>query len=233
MDTASASGSNGRKGPKRDEEAAARWRRLVADHEASGSTVRQFCRDRGVSEHSFYSWRRTLAARAAEDRGGYAKAMDDEFYRRQRELMGEVVAVSDVVITTAAVPGRKAPILVTGDMVKRMSPGAVIVDLAAERGGNCELSRPDETVVEHGVTVLGPTNLPSTVPYHASQMYARNISTLLLHLVKEGKLEPDLEDEITCETLVTRGGEVAQPRVREALGLAAEAAKTEEVAQDG
>jgi NAD(P) transhydrogenase subunit alpha len=174
-----------------------------------------------------------LETGAAEDRGGYAKAMDDEFYRRQRELMGEVVAVSDVVITTAAVPGRKAPILVTEEMVKRMSPGSVIVDLAAERGGNCELSRPDETVVEHGVTVLGPTNLPSTVPYHASQMYARNITTLLLHLVKEGKLEPDLEDEITRETLVTRGGEVVQPRVREALGLSAEAAKTEEVTQDG
>ncbi|MCH8344879.1 MAG: NAD(P) transhydrogenase subunit alpha, partial [Planctomycetes bacterium] len=116
----------------------------------------------------------SLEAQGAQDKGGYAKAMDDEFYRKQRELMTQAVAQSDVVITTAAVPGKKSPVLVTGEMVAGMAPGSVVVDLAAAYGGNCELTRADETVVEHGVTILGPTNLPSTVPYHASQMYAKN-----------------------------------------------------------
>ncbi len=160
-----------------------------------------------------------LPAREAEDAGGYARALGEEFYRRQREVMTRVVAGSDVVITTAMVPGEKAPVLITGEMVAGMGPGSVIIDLAAERGGNCELTRPDETVVEHGVTILGPTNLPATVPYHASQMYAKNISTFLLHLVKDGTLVFNLEDEITRETLLTRGGEVVHPRVRKALGL--------------
>lgn len=155
----------------------------------------------------------------AEDAQGYAKALSEDFYRRQREMMTRVVANSDGVITTAAVPGKKAPILVTRDMVAKMAPGSVIVDLAAERGGNCELTRPNETVVAHGVTILGPTNLAATVPYHASQMYAKNISTFLLHLVKDGSLSLDTEDEITRETLVTRGGKVVHPSVREALGL--------------
>jgi NAD(P) transhydrogenase subunit alpha len=155
----------------------------------------------------------------AEDAGGYARAQDESFYRRQRELMTRVVAESDVVITTAVVPGRKAPVLVTGEMVRGMMPGSVIVDLAAERGGNCELTRAYETVAAHGVTIIGAVNLAGTVPYHASQMYARTVTAFLLHLVKDGALRLDPEDEIARETLVTRGGEVVHPRVREAMGL--------------
>jgi len=155
----------------------------------------------------------------AEDAGGYARAQDESFYRRQRELMTRVVAESDVVITTAVVPGRKAPVLVTGEMVRGMVPGSVIVDLAAERGGNCELTRAYETVAAHGVTIIGAVNLAGTVPYHASQMYARTVTAFLLHLVKDGALRLDPGDEITRETLVTRGGEVVHPRVREAMGL--------------
>ena len=154
----------------------------------------------------------------SEDAGGYAKALDESFYRRQRETMTRVVAGSDVVITTALVPGKTAPILVTADMVAGMAPGSVVVDLAAERGGNCELTRGDEIVVSPGgVTVLGPTNLPATVPYHASQMYAKNISTLLLHLVRDGGLEIDTDDEITAGTLVSHEGQVVHPRVRDLL----------------
>jgi NAD(P) transhydrogenase subunit alpha len=174
-----------------------------------------------------------LEAGHAEGKGGYAKAMTEEFYREERELMAKVVAENDVVITTAAVPGKKAPLLVNKDMIKGMAPGSVVVDLAAERGGNCELTRADEAVIEYGVTILGPTNLPSTVPYHASQMYAKNISTLLAHLVKDGVLELNLEDEITREMLLTHGGEVVQPRVRELLGLPEQAVKTEEASRDG
>src|SRR5260370_21874187 len=137
--------------------------------------------------------------------------------------MTEVVRESDVVISTAAVPGQKAPVLVTGEMVAAMAPGSVVVDLAAERGGNCELTRPGETVVEHGVTIIGPLNLPSTLPYHASQLYARNAVTFLTYLVRQGELVLDRSDEIIRETLVTHAGEVVHPRVRQALGLAAEA----------
>jgi NAD(P) transhydrogenase subunit alpha len=162
-----------------------------------------------------------LETGAAEDKGGYAKEMGEEFLRKQRELIARVVAESDVVITTAAVPGKKAPILVTADMVARMAPGSVIVDLAAERGGNCELTTPGETLIHDGVTILGPLNVPSDVPYHASQMYAKNISTFLLHLVKDGQLTLDMDDEITRETLVARDGQVVQPRVRELLGMPA------------
>jgi NAD(P) transhydrogenase subunit alpha len=154
----------------------------------------------------------------AEDKGGYAKALGEDFYRRQRELLTEVLRRHDVVITTAAVPGKKAPILITREMAVVMPSGSVIVDIAAERGGNCEATRPGETVQENGVTILGPLNLASTIPYHASQMYARNIATFLKHLMRDGELMLDLEDEITHETLVTRGGEVVHPRVREALG---------------
>lgn len=160
-----------------------------------------------------------LETGSSETQGGYAKAMDEAFYKRQREMMARVVAESDVVITTAAIPGKKAPVLITGEMVKGMVPGSIIVDLAAETGGNCELTQAGRTVDAHGVKILGPVNLPATVPYHASQMYSKNISSLLLHLVKEGRLEPDLEDEITRATLVSRGGEVVHSRVREALGL--------------
>lgn len=155
----------------------------------------------------------------AEDKGGYAKAQDESFYQRQREMMARVIAANDVVITTAVVPGKKAPVLVTAGMVRGMSPGSVIVDLAAERGGNCELTRADEVVVESGVTILGPTNLPSTVPYHASQMYAKNITTFLLHLMKNGAITLDASDEITRDTLIVQGGEVVNPKVRQALGL--------------
>ncbi|MHC4065398.1 MAG: Re/Si-specific NAD(P)(+) transhydrogenase subunit alpha [Planctomycetota bacterium] len=163
----------------------------------------------------------------AEDKDGYAKELGEDFYHKQRELMTRVVAQNDVVITTAAVPGKKSPVLVTAEMVKGMAPGSVIVDLAAERGGNCELTRADDTVTEHGVTILGPTNLPSTVPYHASQMYAKNISTFLLHLVQDEELNIDTDDEITRETLVSRNGEVVHQRVRELLGLKPAATATE------
>ncbi|MEX2560513.1 MAG: NAD(P)(+) transhydrogenase (Re/Si-specific) subunit alpha, partial [Pirellulales bacterium] len=155
-----------------------------------------------------------------EGEGGYARQLDESFYRRQREMMLEAMAASDVVITTAAVPGKKAPILVTTEMVRAMAPGSVIVDLAAERGGNCELTRPDETVVHQGVTILGPSNLAATVPHHASQMYSKNISTLLVHLVKEGKFSFDFDDEITRETLVAHNGRIVHPQVQSALDAA-------------
>jgi H+-translocating NAD(P) transhydrogenase subunit alpha len=155
----------------------------------------------------------------AEDKGGYAKAQDEAFYKRQREMMLKVVAASEVVITTALIPGKKAPILLTTEMVEAMAPGSVVVDLAAERGGNCELTRPDEAVVHRGVTILGPSNPPALVPYHASQMYSKNITTFLAHLLgKDGATQPVLpinaDDEITKETLLTRGGDVVHPRVR-------------------
>ena len=136
-------------------------------------------------------------------------------------MMARVVASNDVVITTAVVPGKKAPVLVTAEMVRGMAPGSVVVDLAAERGGNCELTCADEVRVEHGVTILGPTNLPSTVPYHSSQMYAKNITTFLLHLVKDGRVIIDPADEIARDTLIADKGDVVNPRIRELLGLPA------------
>jgi NAD(P) transhydrogenase subunit alpha len=160
-----------------------------------------------------------LDAGDAQDKGGYAKAMDESFYRRQRETMLKVVALSDVVIATAAVPGKKAPVLLTAEMVDAMPPGAVIVDVAAEQGGNCELTRPGETVTRGAVTILGPLGLPSTVPQHASQMHGRNVASFLALLVSGGELKIDLQDEIVRETLVAREGEVVHARVREALGL--------------
>ncbi len=156
----------------------------------------------------------------AEDKGGYAKAMGEEFYRRQREAMAGVLAGNNVVITTAAVPGKKAPILITREMVARMAPGSVIVDIAAERGGNCELTRPGETVEEGGVRIHGPVNLASAVPYHASQMYAKNVSTFLKYLIKDGQVNLNREDEIVRETLVTHSGEIVHPRVLELTGAA-------------
>ena len=162
-----------------------------------------------------------LETQAAQDAGGYAKAMDAEFYRRQRETMARAVAAADVVITTAAIPGKKAPVLITADMVAAMRPGSVIVDVAAEQGGNCDLTRPGETVVTGGVIVLGPVNMASSVPTHASQMHARNVVNFLALLVKQGKLTIDTTDEIVRETLVARDGEVVHPRLREALGLPA------------
>jgi NAD(P) transhydrogenase subunit alpha len=133
--------------------------------------------------------------------------------------MTRVVRASDVVITTALVPGVKAPVLVPAEAVKGMAPGSVVVDLAAEQGGNCELTKPDETVEVGGVRIMGPTNLPSAVAFHASQMYAKNISSFVLQLVRDGRLDPNMEDEIVRETMVTRDGEVVHPRVRQALGL--------------
>jgi NAD(P) transhydrogenase subunit alpha len=162
-----------------------------------------------------------IEAGDAQDAGGYAKAMDESFYRRQRETMAKVVAGVDVVISTAAVPGKKAPVLITGEMVDAMPPGSVIVDAAAEQGGNCEVTRAGETVVRGGVSVIGPVNLAATVPYHASQMFARNVANFLALVVKDGALKVDTADDIVRETLVARGGEVVHPRVREALGLPA------------
>jgi H+-translocating NAD(P) transhydrogenase subunit alpha len=175
-----------------------------------------------------------VAADAAEDKGGYAKAMSEDFYRRQREAMAGVLAQNNVVITTAAVPGRKAPVLVTREMVARMTPGSVIVDIAAERGGNCELTRAGEVVEENGVRIFGPVNLPSAIPFHASQMYAKNIATFLKYLVtKEGNLVLNRDDEIVKETLVTHEGEVVHPRVRELLGLpVASQSETQAVTQE-
>lgn len=162
-----------------------------------------------------------LETQDAQDARGYAKAQDEAFYAKQRELLGKVVAENDAVITTAVVPGKKAPILVTADMVKGMAPGSVILDLAAERGGNCELTHPEETYVAHGVTIIGQINLAGGVPYHASQMYARNLTAFLQNLVKDGKVRPAESDDIIRDTLIAQGGEVVNARVREALGLPA------------
>jgi len=160
-----------------------------------------------------------IEATDAQDSRGYARAQDETFYQRQRELLGRVVSESDVVITAAVVPGAKSPVLVTREMVATMAPGSVIVDLAAERGGNCELTREGEIVVEHGVTIHGTINLASTVPYHASQMYAKNVSAFLIHLLKDGALRVNVDDPIVAETLLTRGGDVVHPRVREFCSL--------------
>jgi H+-translocating NAD(P) transhydrogenase subunit alpha len=157
-----------------------------------------------------------------QDQGGYAKEQSEDFLRRQREAMTKVVAASDVIITTAAIPGKKSPILVTADMVKAMEPGSVIVDLAAERGGNCELTQPGKEIVVHGVTIAGPLNLASSIPYHASQMYAKNVVTFLKNLTtKEVALKVDIADEITAGTLMCQGGQVVHPRLRELLGMPA------------
>jgi proton-translocating NAD(P)+ transhydrogenase subunit alpha len=160
-----------------------------------------------------------IEAKDAQDSRGYATAQGEEFYKKQRELLGAAVAESDVVITAAVIPGKKSPVLVTKEMVARMAPGSVIVDLASERGGNCELTQAGKTVKEHGVTIIGVFNLASSVPYHASQMYAKNLSAFLLNLVKDGKLQLNEKDEIHRETLLTQGGEIVNARVREFVGL--------------
>ncbi len=160
----------------------------------------------------------------SEDKGGYARAMDDTFYQKQREALTAAVGASDVVITTAAVPGRKSPVLVTEEMVKGMRRGSVIIDLAAERGGNCELTEADQTVETGGVTILGPTNLPSAAPFTSSGLYAKNVVTFLRHLLNdEHELAPDLEDEIVQATRLTANGEIVQARVREIFGLSSAA----------
>jgi NAD(P) transhydrogenase subunit alpha len=161
------------------------------------------------------------AGESGEGTGGYAKQLSEEAINRQREALGDVMKEMDVVVTTAAVPGRKAPLLITASMARKMAPGSVIVDLAAERGGNCELTKPGEKVVDNGVTILGPLNLPASIPNNASLMYARNLSTFLKNMInKEGQINIDLSDEITKETMVARDGKVANPRVEALLGTA-------------
>jgi proton-translocating NAD(P)+ transhydrogenase subunit alpha len=162
-----------------------------------------------------------IEAKDAQDARGYGTAQDESFYARQRELLGRVVAESDVVITAAVVPGKQSPVLVTAEMVKGMAPGSVIFDLASERGGNCELTKTGQTIIEHGVRIIGRINLASGVPYHASQMYARNVTAFIVHILKDGKLRLDREDEIIGETLLTSGGEVVNDRVREFFSLPA------------
>ena len=161
-----------------------------------------------------------LETAAAEDKGGYAKAQDEGFYRRQRELLAKVVAESDAVISAAAVPGKKAPVLVTSEMLRAMRPGSVIVDLAAEQGGNCEASQAGSEVVVHGVRVIAPLNLAATIPHHASQLYAKNLANFVQNMTKKGELQTGADDEIVRDSMLTRGGEVVAARVREALGLA-------------
>jgi len=160
-----------------------------------------------------------LQTDSSEGAGGYAKEQSEEFLRRQRELMTEVVARQDIIITTAAVPGAKSPILVTEDMVKAMKPGSVIVDLAAERGGNCELTQSGETQIAHGVSILGPENLASDLAYHASQMYGKNMQTLLELMLEDGQINLDFNDEIIAGTVVAHNGEVTHPHIRKLLNL--------------
>ena len=173
---------------------------------------------------------------SGEGTGGYAKEVTEDFLRRQREIVAERVAVSDVVITTAQVPGKQAPTLVTAGMVERMRPGAVIVDLAAPQGGNCELTRAGEEIVEHGVTIIGPTNLPATVPLDASTLYARNVLNLLELMLGDEGLRIDTEDEVVAGTLLTHGGEVINPiaaeRVRELTGGASAASSPDHPAPE-
>lgn len=168
-----------------------------------------------------------IETKQAETAGGYAQVQDEAFYTRQRELLGQVVAESDVVITTAAIPGKQSPLLVTAAAVASMQPGSVIVDLGAERGGNCALTKADERMIAQGVTILGPTNLPSEVPTHASQMFSGNVTAFLLNLIKKGELVVNHEDPIIAETLAVQGGEVVQPRLRQLLGLPAIGAAVE------
>jgi NAD(P) transhydrogenase subunit alpha len=158
-----------------------------------------------------------LDTTASEGKGGYAQAMDEAFYKKQQELMARVVAGSDVVITTAAVPGQKSPVLVTKAAVEGMLPGSVIVDLAAERGGNCEVTQAGQRIVYNGVTILGPLNLPAEIPQHASQMYAKNISTFLLNLVKDKQVQINMEDEIIRDTLIARDGQIVCARIQQLL----------------
>ena len=171
-----------------------------------------------------------LETESSEGSGGYAKEQSEDFIQRQQELMAAVLAEQDLVITTAAVPGAKSPILVTTDMVKAMKQGAVIVDLAAERGGNCELTKLGKTIVKHGVTIIGPENLAATIANHGSQMYGKNMETLLGHIIdEEGNLKLDFEDEIIYETVIAHNGEVPHARMRDLLGLPALAVKEETV----
>ncbi|MHB8245460.1 MAG: Re/Si-specific NAD(P)(+) transhydrogenase subunit alpha [Acidimicrobiales bacterium] len=156
-----------------------------------------------------------LELETQEGQGGYAKEQSEEFLRRQREAIGKEVAAADVVITTAAIPGRKAPVLVTGEMVERMSPGSLVVDLAAESGGNCELSVPGESVAVGAATVVGVRNLPSSMPMHASFLYSRNVAEFVGLLARDGTFAPDFTDEIIAGTCVTHDGEIRHAPTRE------------------
>ena len=160
-----------------------------------------------------------LETKEAEDKGGYAKEMGEEFYKKQRETMKKMVIESDVVISTALIPGKKAPILITEEMVKEMKKGSVIIDLAAERGGNCELTEYNKIVKKYDVTIIGLMNLPSQVPYHASQMYSKNITNFILYIFKKGKIDLNLEDEIIRDTLILKNGEIFSPRFKEIMGI--------------
>ncbi|NCN05271.1 MAG: Re/Si-specific NAD(P)(+) transhydrogenase subunit alpha [Spirochaetales bacterium] len=161
-----------------------------------------------------------LDTSSSEGSGGYAKAMDEDFYRKQRELLTGVLKETDVVITTAAIPGKKSPVLITEEMVKAMAPGSVIIDLAVERGGNCEIAEAGKTVVKHGVTIVGPVNLPSTLAYHASQLYSKNLETFFYNLFdKEGNLALDRGDEIIEATLIIADGGATNPERQTLLGL--------------
>jgi NAD(P) transhydrogenase subunit alpha len=160
-----------------------------------------------------------LETTGAETAGGYAKQLDEEFYQKQRELMARTVALSDVCITTAAIPGKPSPRIITAEAVHGMAPGSVIVDLAAERGGNCELTKADQCIVENGVTILGPTNLPSEVPTHASQMLAKNLTNFAKLVTRGSEFHLNLEDEVVRTTLATYRGDIVNPQVRELLGL--------------
>ncbi len=183
-----------------------------------GYDVRPACREQVESLGAKFV-EMDLGATDAEDKGGYAKALGEEFYQKQRQLMAKIAAESDVVITTAAIPGKPSPRLITAEAVAQMTPGSVIVDLAAERGGNCELTQADQRVVAHGVTILGPTNLPSDAPFHASQMFSNNVVRFLQNLVKNGVVNLNLEDEIIRETRLTHDGEVVNARLRDVLGI--------------
>lgn len=165
--------------------------------------------------------------------GGYAKGMGEEFYDRQRQFMKTAVGDSDVVITTAAVPGKVAPVLITSEMVSNMRPGSVIVDLAAEAGGNCEITRPGEAIVEDEITVIGTLNLPSTIPHDASQMFSNNLVKFLGEIIKKGNIQIDLDEEVVSETLVTYRGEVVHPRIRDLLGMPAKIGNETAVSGEG
>jgi NAD(P) transhydrogenase subunit alpha len=158
-----------------------------------------------------------LEAKDAEDKSGYAKAQSEDFYRRQQELMSQYVAAADVVIPTALVPGKRAPVLITGEMVEAMRPGSVIVDVAAEQGGNCALTEAGREVLKHGVLIMGPVNLPSSLPQHASEMYARTVTSFLAHLLKNGSIQLDLDDELTRGPLVTHEGAVVHQAVKASI----------------
>jgi NAD(P) transhydrogenase subunit alpha len=172
----------------------------------------------------------------ARGEGGYARELTAEEKKKQQEMMADQIAQSDVVITTAAVPGKKAPVLIPADVARRMHTGSVIIDMAAERGGNCELTKPGQTIVEDGVTIVGPTNIASNLPFHASQMFAKNVQNLLdLLITKEGGLELNKEDEIIAGTLECENGEIVHKMAREIFGLAplAEPAKVQEPVAEG